>query len=137
MSLGFSTCWNERVFPGKVTFHPSLSAKSLSFISFGVSLPQSHSFHSLSIEFAQYLSKADFRRCHRICVGFQNHVPHLDFVQIRFLNKALVVSSPSSAPRMRGELMEKGRKSEISEENEVNEEKNKFDFYFFICKESQ
>lgn len=40
------------VFPGKVAFHPSLSAKPLFLISLGVFLPQSHSFHSLSIEFS-------------------------------------------------------------------------------------
>lgn len=52
LSLGFSTCWNKCVFPGKVAFHPSLSAKPLFLISLGVFLPQSHSFHSLSIEFS-------------------------------------------------------------------------------------
>lgn len=52
LSLGFSTCWNEQVFPGKVTSHPSLSAKPPSLVSLGVFLPQSHSFHSLSTEFS-------------------------------------------------------------------------------------
>lgn len=61
LSLGFSTCWNELLFPGKVTSHLSLSAKPLFLVSPGVFLPQSHSLHSLSIEFSLYLSKADFR----------------------------------------------------------------------------
>lgn len=52
LSLGFSTCWCVRVFSGKVTFHPSLKAKMLFLVSFGVFHPQSHSFFSLSIEFS-------------------------------------------------------------------------------------
>lgn len=137
LSLGFSTCWNERVFPGKVTFHPSLSSKPLFLISLGVFLPQSHSFHSLSIEFSLSLSKADFRRSHRICVGFQDHVPHLNFVQFRCPNRALVVCPPLPAPGIRRKLMEKIRKSGINEENEVNEGKRKSDLYFFACRECQ
>lgn len=119
LSLGFSTCWNELVFPGKVTSHPSLSAKPLFLVSLGVFLPQSHSFHSLAIEFSLYLSKADFRMSHRICDGFQDHVPHLDFMQFKCLNKALVVSAPFSAPGMRRKLGEKVRKSEIND-SEIN-----------------
>lgn len=44
LSLGFSTYWSVHVFPGKVTFHPSLEAKTVFLVSFGVVLLQSHNF---------------------------------------------------------------------------------------------
>lgn len=118
LSLGFSTCWSEQVFLGKVTSHPSLSAKPLFLVPLGAFLPQSHSFHSLPTEFSLYLSKADFRRSHRIWIGFQDRVPHLDFVQFRCLGKQKVVSTPS-APGMRRKLGEKVRECEIND-SEIN-----------------